>query len=491
MKKTLAWLFCILMCLSLFPTVHAANPGDIGFETSLALQLKQLGLFRGASEQEDGTADFDLNREPSREEALIMLIRALGKEDKARGYGKTHPFTDVPAWADGYVSYAYENGLTKGVSDTLFGAGDTASAEAYLTFMLRALGYTEGEYGDFIYDGSQALAAWCGVLPAPVDGTDFLRSDVVKVTCAALYASLKGTRTTLWEHLSSEGVFTREQFNTAFPEYPFGYFRLLDSKVSEAIAERVPLGMTDDNVYVTQCHVITEITDADGVLTISVLVCYHDQRLPRDNFLPYWSSSGTVAPWLIELEADTLQPKSCRMAYQLREEGFALTDCFSDATLAALDKLRMPMRDVCKIETQMLLDNGIIAYRQPTYEQALAKAVASFSEVIEKLETEPCTVLLGRYDHPSSDVSYYEVCLIFKPDSAVGEGETETVRSSSQGELRLSEDGLTLYYSYPYDNSEVYEGLPPTGPHALPVSGTWNYTIDLNTKTTTSHVISD
>ena len=118
MKKTLAWLFCILMCLSLFPTVHAANPGDIGFETSLALQLKQLGLFRGASEQEDGTADFDLNREPSREEALIMLIRALGKEDKARGYGKTHPFTDVPAWADGYVSYAYENGLTKGVSDT-------------------------------------------------------------------------------------------------------------------------------------------------------------------------------------------------------------------------------------------------------------------------------------------------------------------------------------------------------------------------------------
>ena len=33
-----------------------------------------------------------------------MLIRALGEEPQAKAAGKTHPFTDVPAWADGYVS---------------------------------------------------------------------------------------------------------------------------------------------------------------------------------------------------------------------------------------------------------------------------------------------------------------------------------------------------------------------------------------------------
>lgn len=487
MKKFLAVFVCVLMCVSFSPMALAANLRDISFETSLASRLKELGLFLGVGENDDGTADFDLGREPSRAEALTMLVRALGKGVEAEAYPKTHPFSDVPAWADGYVSYACDNGLTKGVSDTLFGAESAASAEMYLTFMLRALGYSGGDGGAYTWDAPQALAASCGILPAQVDGTDFLRADVVEVTCAALYANIKGTQTTLQDRLVSEGAFTQEQFDAAFPDDPFATERLVDSRVSEVIAARVLLGMVDDNVYATECHIITDIAEVDGVLTVSALVCYHDQHLPKDNVIPYWDSSGTVAPWLIELDADTLQLKSCRLAYELMKEGFALTDCFSEETLAALSMLRMPMRDVCKMETQMQIDSGAIAYRQPTYEEALAKATASLSEITQTLEADPCTILLGK---PDGQI-YYKLCLIFKPGSAVGEGETETIWSSSQGDLRLSEDGSTLYYSYHYENRAVCEGLPPTGASTMPESGTCSYTVDLNTRRLTLRIFSD
>lgn len=488
MKKFLAVVLCVLLCVSCFPMALAANSRDISSETTLAAQLKELGLFQGVSENNDGSADFDLSREPSRAEALTMLVRALGKGSEAEASPKTHPFTDVPAWADGYVSYAYDNGLTNGVSATLFGAERTASAEMYLTFMLRALGYSEGAYGDFTWDAPQALAAWCGILPARVDGTDFLRADAVDVSCAALYANRKGTQTTLHEALAAEGVFTGEQFDTAFPNDPFADFRLLDSRVSEAIAARVPLGLVENNVYAAACHVITDIAEADGVLTVTALVCYGPYTLRKSGYL---NATTSVAPWMITLDAETLQPQSCRLACELLQEGFALKDCFSDTTLAALSKLRMPMRRVSAMEVQMQIDSGAFAYRQPTYEEALAKATGSLSEVLQTLETEPCTVLLGRYDAPSQYGKYYEVWLVYKPGSAVGEGETASFRGSTEGELWLSDDGLTLYYSYHYDNRAVYGDAPPSGPHSLPVCGTCTYTIDLSTGNSTEYYESD
>ena len=65
----------------------------------LALSLRKMGLFLG-----DEKGNFNLDRVPTRTEALVMLIRALGEDAPAKAAGKTHPFSDVPAWADGYVS---------------------------------------------------------------------------------------------------------------------------------------------------------------------------------------------------------------------------------------------------------------------------------------------------------------------------------------------------------------------------------------------------
>lgn len=220
MKKMFTSLLCIVLCISLIPGAKATGTRDFAVQAALATQLKGLGLFLGVGEKEDGTTDFALERAPTRTEALTMLVRAMGKGPAAEAHTKSHPFHDVPAWADGIVSYAFENGLTKGISETQFGAEDTASAEMYLTFMLRALGYSDGAYGDFTWDAPWTLAEGCGILPARVDRKHFLRADAVDVTCAALFATLNGSGVTLHERLASEHVFTVTQFQSAFPEKP-------------------------------------------------------------------------------------------------------------------------------------------------------------------------------------------------------------------------------------------------------------------------------
>lgn len=180
---------------------------DLVRETEAALRLKALGLFQGVGTNPDGSTNFDLARAPSRTEALVMLIRLLGKDAEANGGSWKHPFTDVPGWANEEVGYAYEKGLTKGSSATEFGVG-TASAQMYLTFVLRALGYSDAAGGEFTWDKPEELARSVGILPEGVHLEDFLRADVVLISEAALSAKLKDSDITLLEKLTSEGAVT-------------------------------------------------------------------------------------------------------------------------------------------------------------------------------------------------------------------------------------------------------------------------------------------
>lgn len=180
---------------------------DFVRETEAALRLKALGLFHGVGTNPDGSTNFDLARAPSRTEALVMLIRLLGKDAEANGGSWKHPFNDVPRWANEEVGYAWEKGLTKGSSATTFGTG-TASAQMYLTFVLRALGYSDAAGGQFTWDKPEELARSVGILPESVHLDNFLRADVVLISEAALSARLKDSDMTLLEKLTSEGAVT-------------------------------------------------------------------------------------------------------------------------------------------------------------------------------------------------------------------------------------------------------------------------------------------
>ena len=215
MKKIFSLILVLVMFVTALPVANAAT--DAPFEETLAQDLKALGLFQGVSDTE-----FDLNRAPTRVEALVMLIRLLGKDTEALSGQWSHPFSDVPGWANKYVGFAYVNGLTKGISETEFGTG-TATIQMYLTFVLRSLDYTDANGEDFSYSEPYSLAYHVGILPDCVDRENFLRSDVVIVSYCALSAYMKNTQDTLATKLISEGVFTQEEFDKFYDKTAIKY----------------------------------------------------------------------------------------------------------------------------------------------------------------------------------------------------------------------------------------------------------------------------
>jgi len=209
MKRFLSILLAAALCLGLLCPAMAASR-DTSLAYNLAVELRGLGLFQGGS---DG--DFALNRAPTKTEAVVMLVRLLGKQDEAASANYACPFTDVAAWAKPYVAYANRAGLVNGVSATQLGTGN-ASASTYFTFVLRALGYSDGEGADFTWDDPFSLAQNAGILPEAVHLASFQRADVVFVSYAALGASLKGMAGTLGQKLLSEGAFTQEQYQNNY-----------------------------------------------------------------------------------------------------------------------------------------------------------------------------------------------------------------------------------------------------------------------------------
>jgi len=188
-----------------------ADQGTVGGNRmeECANMLKQLGLFLGTEK------GFELERKPTRVEAVVMLIRLLGKEAEVKEGSFSHPFSDVPSWADKYIGYAYENGLANGIGEGKFGTGD-ATTQMFVTFVLRAMGYLDDTKGgsDFTYAAAIKFAENNGLIAGEGDINNFSRGTCASIMESALRQSMKGG-TRLWEKLVRDGVFTETQYNEA------------------------------------------------------------------------------------------------------------------------------------------------------------------------------------------------------------------------------------------------------------------------------------
>ena len=178
---------------------------------ALADGLKALGLFKG-SDTGYGFG-YDLEAKPTRIQALIMFLRLIGEEQAALSTTAACPFTDVPAWCQPYVAYAYEQGLTKGVDDAamLFGTADYVTAGQYVTFLLRALGYQDsGDTPDFTWDTALQRGMDLGILTAGeykmLMEEPFLRAQVAYLSYFALEHTYKDRAETLQTQLTTSGV---------------------------------------------------------------------------------------------------------------------------------------------------------------------------------------------------------------------------------------------------------------------------------------------
>lgn len=232
MKKKLIITISLLLSLLLILTsvnsigiAYGANSSNVSMDqiNMEATNLNKLGLLAGTNK------GFALEEIPTRLQGIIMLVRLMGEEEAAQNCTYTHPFTDVPAWGDRYVAWAYAKKYTAGTSATTFSSTENMTAQQYIAFTLRALGYGN----DTVYKNTIADAVRFGLIPegAYKDAkTPFLRADMVHVTYLAMMTKEKTTGLDFYMYLIAKGAidqdtallmfFNQEQANNTTEKHP-------------------------------------------------------------------------------------------------------------------------------------------------------------------------------------------------------------------------------------------------------------------------------
>lgn len=211
MRRLTSLLLALALSLSL--TLPAAAASERRDPEAVAVGLRSLGLLLG------GKRSFELDRQPTRLEAVILLLRLMGHRDEELRRGGDCPFRDVPDWARGYVARAWELGLTAGSGAAGFLPDEPATATMCAAFVLRAMGYGDDSRGgeDFVYANAANYAAALGLLDADAAEKPFTRGDCVLLLAAALDAAGKDGEA-LWEKLVRAGSFTEAQYRDARAE---------------------------------------------------------------------------------------------------------------------------------------------------------------------------------------------------------------------------------------------------------------------------------
>lgn len=200
MKKMISAFLALLLICCMVPSALAADQS-----TQAADVLYELGLFKGTGTRPDGTPIYDLSKTPTRNQAIIMLVRLLGKEGEAMSGQWDIPFTDVSGAMRPYIGYAYANGLTNGYTATTYNGGAPAKANQYITFVLRALGYESGK--DFEVASAWTLSDELGITAGQYQkGGTFTRGNVAEISCAALSVRMKESSSTLIKRLLDDGA---------------------------------------------------------------------------------------------------------------------------------------------------------------------------------------------------------------------------------------------------------------------------------------------
>ena len=254
-------------------TINNNYPGDTEAQAQM---LYDLGLFKGTDK---GLA---LEKSMTRAEASVMLTRLLGAEKTALAGNWKHPFTDVPQWADKYVGWLYQNGLTKGVSATLYGSQRNVTCGQYCIFLTRAHLDADSYQGTAFVDNDEVRQT---------DEEGFIRGDAVSLSARLLSTNYvkNGDESdrSVAEKLIDDGVFTAEQFkNAAWDVLPRDYssdYRY-DGKWN-LIASPFVCQIAD--VTVAQCPI-------DGVQPVSGTDRYAQSDMEQSDFILYRMDSKTM-----------------------------------------------------------------------------------------------------------------------------------------------------------------------------------------------------
>lgn len=159
-----------------------------------ALILNKVHILAG-----DGIS-FNLGQKLKRSEASAFIVKILGAENamyqQKSKYVVTN-FKDVPQteWYAPYVGYLVQNSIISGMPDGTFKPDDYVSEKAFLSMLLKTMGYTSADYN---WDSVYKVAFEAGILDDIMfvfktdDNTSYLRGNVVDAVYAALKSNVKG-----------------------------------------------------------------------------------------------------------------------------------------------------------------------------------------------------------------------------------------------------------------------------------------------------------
>ena len=142
LKRALSLALASVMLLGMMVVGTSASYADVSSKNNLeAIEvLKAVGVMTG-----DDKGNFNPDANVTRNEMAVIMCNLLGLKA-----GGSHPFTDVPAWAQGYVAACYNNGIIAGVSANKFSGDANVTAVQASLMVMKALGYFgfAGEFGD-------------------------------------------------------------------------------------------------------------------------------------------------------------------------------------------------------------------------------------------------------------------------------------------------------------------------------------------------------
>lgn len=446
MKRLLTFLltFSLLSSLPAFAYTQA--------EKAAADDLFIQGLFYGTEQ------GYELDRGLNRQEAVALLVRLVGRETAALNGNYHSSFPDTALWATGYVGYAEQTGLVSGYPDGLLGALDPVTAEQYLTFALRALGYSDVA-GDFAWFDPWTLALQLGLAESKNEfSAPLTRGAAALISRRALDIPMKATDMPLREYLEMA-----EQNKEDFSLTPAQIYRKAANAVFYLECYEDETGETHhghasgffisaDGIAVTNYHAVID--------TVSAKITTRDGEIYPVTHILYGSTDDDVVIMQISKTAESGNTVSAFPYLELGDQSsvhvgdpvyslgspLGLSDTFASGIISSLARLR---GDRSYFQTTAPISSG--SSGGPLLNAAgrvIGITSASYSQGQNlNLVTPVGMISSARYSEPGIPYSSYFAGKVYhitadKPAVTLKKGETVTVLIGND---------------YPFNSSLQYE----------------------------------
>lgn len=207
-RRKLSVVLALVICLLSFLQAFAVGNEDSMTTNEKAAALNKVSLLSGT------TTGYNLDGYLTRAEATTFIVKLLGKaeyvnQEKDRLRVSRFPDVVQSAWYAPYVGYCSESGIIGGYPNGNFGPNDRLNEKAFLTMVLKAIGYSEFT-GTEVYTKSYeaGLVTDSSYLDKTDVNSNYKRGDVVDLLYHTLNINPNGSQVSVLKTLVSSGAVT-------------------------------------------------------------------------------------------------------------------------------------------------------------------------------------------------------------------------------------------------------------------------------------------